>query len=327
MRKLRANPFEYSRKLSMRLTFILITIFLYAPIVVLVIFSFNNSRRGGNVIWRGFTLDYYEKAFNNPALVEAFVNSLTIAFISTLVSVVLGAMTATFLWRFRFPLKPVTEGMVALEGFNLEGLHPVAEADEIAVVLGEQHRQEPLKIHPDGLGLEAETPVEGALEQLAVERGIEHHPGRAAGECEHLGEGLCRILVEGQVEGVSRRQDAALDGDGRHRQQLVLLEAEPRRLGIDHHVSSLEVGVGEVGRRRLVPGRDPRLDHPLVALLRPVLQSDLLRFDPGPVGGEALGGVERGQCGLGHVRLEPRPGLRPERPVIPRVWRRPGGAG
>jgi spermidine/putrescine transport system permease protein len=113
-RRDKAGPFQYSRKLSMRLVFVAATIFLYAPIVVLVIFSFNDSRRGGNVVWRGFTTDYYAKAFANEDLVLAFANSLTIAVVSTIFSVILGALTAIVLWRFRFPLKPIYEGLVAL---------------------------------------------------------------------------------------------------------------------------------------------------------------------------------------------------------------------
>ncbi|WP_340108503.1 ABC transporter permease [Pikeienuella sp. HZG-20] len=111
---MRASPFQYARKASMRAIFAAVFVFLYAPIVVLVIFSFNDSRRGGNVIWRGFTTDFYVKAFNNDSLVEAFVNSLVIALVSTIVAVILGAMTAVLLWRWRFPLKPVYEGLVAL---------------------------------------------------------------------------------------------------------------------------------------------------------------------------------------------------------------------
>ena len=113
-RRERAGPFQYARKTSLRLVFIASAIFLYAPIVVLIIFSFNDSRRGGNVVWRGFTTKYYEKAAGNEDLVIAFANSLTIAVISTLFSVILGALTAVVLWRFRFPLKPVYEGVVAL---------------------------------------------------------------------------------------------------------------------------------------------------------------------------------------------------------------------
>lgn len=113
-RKERPGPFDYARKRSFQVVFLLTTIFLYAPIIVLVVFSFNNSRRGGNVVWRGFTTDYYVKAANNASLMEAFANSLTIAVVSTVFSVILGAITAVTLWRFRFPLKPGYEGLVAL---------------------------------------------------------------------------------------------------------------------------------------------------------------------------------------------------------------------
>ena len=113
-RRSRPGPFDYARQRKMQLFFLLSTIFLYAPIVVLIIFSFNNSRRGGNVIWRGFTTKYYAKAAGNDSLIEAFTNSLTIAVISTIFAVILGAITAVTLWRFRFPFKPAYEGLVAL---------------------------------------------------------------------------------------------------------------------------------------------------------------------------------------------------------------------
>ena len=109
-----AEPFDYSRKWLLRVVFTLGTLFLYAPIVVLIIFSFNNSRRGGNIVWKGFTTKYYTKAFGNEELMLAFGNSLTIAVASTIVSVILGALTAVVLWRFRFPLKPLYEGLVSL---------------------------------------------------------------------------------------------------------------------------------------------------------------------------------------------------------------------
>ena len=108
------GPFDYSRKWSMRLIFLATTVFLYAPIIVLIVFSFNNSRRGGNVIWKGFTTKFYNKAFQNEELMLAFGNSLTIAVVSTLVSVLLGTLVAVLLWRFRFRFKPLFEGAVAL---------------------------------------------------------------------------------------------------------------------------------------------------------------------------------------------------------------------
>ena len=67
------GPLEYTRRTWMRLTLLATFIFLYAPIVTLVAFSFNDSRR--NIVWRGFTLKYYEQALGNSELIEAFVNS------------------------------------------------------------------------------------------------------------------------------------------------------------------------------------------------------------------------------------------------------------
>ncbi len=85
---------------------------LHAPIVVMMIFSFNDSRR--NVVWHGFTTKYYIQALHDPALLEALVNSLTIAFVSTFLSLIVGAVTALMLWRFRFPGKGAFEGAMAL---------------------------------------------------------------------------------------------------------------------------------------------------------------------------------------------------------------------
>jgi len=113
-RRQKRGPFDFAHKRSFQFFFLLATIFLYAPIIVLIVFSFNNSRRGGNVVWRGFTTRYYEIAANDASLIEAFTNSLTIAVITTIFAVILGALTAVVLWRFRFPLKPGYEGLVAL---------------------------------------------------------------------------------------------------------------------------------------------------------------------------------------------------------------------
>jgi spermidine/putrescine transport system permease protein len=107
-----AGPLEYSRKLWLRLWLGATFLFLYAPIAILVLFSFNDSRR--NIVWQGFTLDYYTKAFGNASLIEAFTNSMVIALLSTLVSTVIGGLLALALWRFRFPAKPALEGAMAL---------------------------------------------------------------------------------------------------------------------------------------------------------------------------------------------------------------------
>lgn len=105
-------PLEYTRTLWMRLWVGSVLVFLYAPLLVLMIFSFNDSKR--NVVWRGFTTKYYEKALNNDTLVEALINSLTIAGLATVFSLVLGAMTAVMLWRFKFRLKGIVDGTISL---------------------------------------------------------------------------------------------------------------------------------------------------------------------------------------------------------------------
>ena len=106
------GPLEYLRRWQMQAWLAGVFVFLYAPLLALMAFSFNDSRR--NIVWQGFTLKYYEKALNNDGLIEAFANSLTIAAVSTTLSVVLGAMIALALWRFRFPGKTAVDGSLAL---------------------------------------------------------------------------------------------------------------------------------------------------------------------------------------------------------------------
>jgi len=112
LRRRPIGPLDYSRRLWIRASLLATFVFLYAPIVTLMAFSFNDSRR--NIVWRGFTWKYYEKAWNNDSLFEAFTNSLSIAFFSTIISTIIGTMVAVMLWRFRFPFKGPYEGAVAL---------------------------------------------------------------------------------------------------------------------------------------------------------------------------------------------------------------------
>lgn len=106
------DPVDYSRRSWLRSLIAVIFVLLYLPLAVLVAFSFNDSRR--NIVWQGFTTDYYVKAVQDDTLVQAFINSLTIACVSTVVSTALGTMAALLLWRFRFPGRPVYEGLTSL---------------------------------------------------------------------------------------------------------------------------------------------------------------------------------------------------------------------
>ncbi len=110
----RPGPFDYARKTPMRIIFALTGLFLFAPLVFMVVYSFNDARRLSTLEWKGFTTRHYEAALNDFTLVEALTNSLTIAVISTLFAVALGLLTAIVLWRFRFRFKPLYDGAVAL---------------------------------------------------------------------------------------------------------------------------------------------------------------------------------------------------------------------
>jgi spermidine/putrescine transport system permease protein len=111
-RKARPTPLEYGRKRWLQAVMVCGFLFLYFPIVALIAFSFNDSKR--NITWQGFTFKYYAQAYHNQALHDAFLNSMIIAFTSTIVSTVLGAMLGLALYRYRFPMKGPFEGLVHL---------------------------------------------------------------------------------------------------------------------------------------------------------------------------------------------------------------------
>jgi spermidine/putrescine transport system permease protein len=72
--------------------------FLYLPILVLIVFSFNNSRFGAT--WEGFTLKWYGVLFGRDDVREALVNTLLVAVPSTILSTVLGTLLGFGLWRY-----------------------------------------------------------------------------------------------------------------------------------------------------------------------------------------------------------------------------------
>lgn len=107
---------------------VLVYVFLYAPILVLILFSFNSSR--ANVTFDGFVSKYSDRVVmdgstvvsspcgpfhwfcdlaKNKDVVEAARNTLTIAFISTIISTIIGTMAAMALQRYEFRLKPFSQ--------------------------------------------------------------------------------------------------------------------------------------------------------------------------------------------------------------------------
>jgi spermidine/putrescine transport system permease protein len=100
--------------------------FLYAPILILIIFSFNDS--DSSAVWRGFTLDWYRSLLQGAGLIEgtagegfqaagillALRNSLIIATISMVISTILGTMVALGLERFNFRLRGLLDLLLYL---------------------------------------------------------------------------------------------------------------------------------------------------------------------------------------------------------------------
>ena len=86
--------------------------FLFAPIVVLIIFSFNNSRR--TFVWRGFTLDWYPQLFENADLLDALRVTMIVAVIAVIVSTILGSLLGLGLARLRFRGSGATETLLLL---------------------------------------------------------------------------------------------------------------------------------------------------------------------------------------------------------------------
>lgn len=90
----------------------LVYFFFYAPILVLIIFSFSDSRNAS--VWGGFTTSWYSDFASDSALTGALWNSIRIAVVATLVSVVLGTMSAIALERFRFRGQRVFDALLYL---------------------------------------------------------------------------------------------------------------------------------------------------------------------------------------------------------------------
>lgn len=90
----------------------LVYAFLYAPIAVLVVFSFNSERQ--TAVWRGFTLDWYRVLFRDAAIGNAVVNSLIIAAAATVIATVIGTMAGLAMARHEFPGKRATRSLLYL---------------------------------------------------------------------------------------------------------------------------------------------------------------------------------------------------------------------
>ena len=98
--------------------------YLFIPIAVVVLFSFNNIRGRFNFVWQGFSLNAWRDPFAIPALTDAMILSVKIAAISTVIATALGTLIALALIRYRF---------IGSSGINLLILLPLTTPE---VVMG-----------------------------------------------------------------------------------------------------------------------------------------------------------------------------------------------
>lgn len=84
--------------------------FMYGPIIVLAVYSFNDSRRYTSV-WQGFSLRWYESLFQDSRIFRALQDTLTVAFVAVGVSAVIGTLMAIGLAKYAFPGKGLYQGV------------------------------------------------------------------------------------------------------------------------------------------------------------------------------------------------------------------------
>jgi len=96
--------------LALKVFTLLIFALIYGPIIVMAIFSFNNSPLLGD--WRGFTLDWYSELFQSGEIWQALYNSVAVAAIVAIVSVVFGTLTALAMTRYSFKGKTTVDSLL-----------------------------------------------------------------------------------------------------------------------------------------------------------------------------------------------------------------------
>lgn len=84
--------------------------FFYLPILVLIVYSFNDSKHA--LTWQGFTWDWYDSLFANTELLQVALNSVLLAVLAASLATLLGTMTAVALYRYSFAGKQLLHGLL-----------------------------------------------------------------------------------------------------------------------------------------------------------------------------------------------------------------------
>ncbi|MGB7193774.1 MAG: ABC transporter permease [Collimonas pratensis] len=100
-----ANLNRMRRPLGLWLVALFVYAFLYVPLIIVVVYSFNDSQL--NAEWVGFTLAWYRKLFHNEEMLRAAGNSLMIALVASAASTLLGTMAGFAMHRYKLKLLPL----------------------------------------------------------------------------------------------------------------------------------------------------------------------------------------------------------------------------
>ena len=96
----------------------LILIFMYAPIITLIVMSFNTSKSRSK--WGGFTLKWYVELFQNEEIMGALVNTLVIAFLSALIATVIGLIACVTMQKMGRKTRSLISGITNIPMLNAE---------------------------------------------------------------------------------------------------------------------------------------------------------------------------------------------------------------
>lgn len=101
-----------------RIYLILIFLFLYLPIGVLIVLSFNNSK--SRVKWGGFTLDWYRRLFQSRTIMDAFYNTVTIMLAASVIATILGTLAALGIYAMKKRQKAIMLGATNIPLLNAD---------------------------------------------------------------------------------------------------------------------------------------------------------------------------------------------------------------
>ena len=99
-------------KIIKKIYCLLIYIFLFMPIAVIVVNSFNATTTKPYLSWKGFTLDWYVELWSNTTLLNSFVTTMIIGIVSTILATVIGSLAAIGMYRYKFRGKNIINNLL-----------------------------------------------------------------------------------------------------------------------------------------------------------------------------------------------------------------------